>query len=84
MRIDREYRVWKIRRRHWEGLAARCDLDPDPVIERVGQLAAAVPAAIERAAADVRSEGVHHGIVERLEHEVREHSQRCLEVLGLA
>jgi serine/threonine-protein kinase HipA len=26
MRIDREYRLWKIRRRHWEGLAARCDL----------------------------------------------------------
>lgn len=84
MRIDRESRVWKIRRRHWEGLAVRCDLDPDPVIERVGQLAAAVPAAIGRAAAAVRSEGVHHGIIERLEHEVREHSQRCLEVLGLA
>jgi hypothetical protein len=29
MWIDREYRVWKIRRRHWEGLAVRCDLDPD-------------------------------------------------------
>jgi serine/threonine-protein kinase HipA len=84
MRIDREYRVWKIRRRHWEGLAARCDLDPDPVVERVGQLAAAVPDAIERAAADVRSEGVHHGIIERLEHEIGEHSQRCLEVLGMA
>jgi serine/threonine-protein kinase HipA len=84
MRIDREYRVWKIRRRHWEGLAARCDLDSDPVIERVEQLAAAVPAALERAAADVRSEGVHHGIIERLEHEVREHSQRCLELLSTA
>lgn len=83
MRIDREYRVWKIRRRHWEGLAARCDLDPDPVIERVGQLVAAVPAAIERAAAEVRSDGAHHGIIERLEVEVREHSQRCLEVLSL-
>ncbi len=82
MRIDREYRVWKIRRRHWEGLAARCDLDPDPVIERVGQLVAAVPAAIERAAAEVRSEGVHHDIIERLEFEVREHSQRCLEALS--
>jgi serine/threonine-protein kinase HipA len=83
MRIDREYRVWKMRRRHWEGLAVRCDLDPDPVVERVGQLAAAVPAAIERAEEDVRSEGAHHDIIERLERKVREHSQRCLEVLGL-
>lgn len=84
MRIGREYRVWKIRRRHWEALAARCDLDPGPVIERVGQLVAAVPAALERAAAAVRAEGVQHGIIERLEVEVREHSQRCQEVLGMA
>jgi serine/threonine-protein kinase HipA len=84
MRIGREYRVWKIRRRHWEGLAARCDLDADPVIERVGQLVAAVPAALERAAAEVRSEGAHHGIIEGLEVEVRERSQRCLDVLDLA
>jgi len=84
MRIDREYRVWKIRRRHWEGLAARCDLDPDPVIERVGQLVAGVPAALERAAAEVRSEGVRHDIIERLEVDVRAHSERCLEFLDLA
>lgn len=29
MRIDREYHVWKIRRRHWEGLAMRSELDPE-------------------------------------------------------
>lgn len=84
MRIDREYHLWKIRRRHWEGLAARCDLDAAPVIQRVCQLVSAVPAAVDRAAAGVRSEGVRHGMVERLEHEIREHSQRCLEVLGQA
>jgi serine/threonine-protein kinase HipA len=82
MRIDREYRLWKIRRRHWEGLAARCDLDPAPVVERVGQLVADVPGALERAAGQVRSEGVEHQIIERLEADVREHSERCLEVLG--
>jgi serine/threonine-protein kinase HipA len=83
MGIDREYRLWKIRRRHWEGLAARCDLDPGPVVERVGQLVGAVPAAIERAAGGLRSEGLHHEIIERLEVDVREHSERCLEVLDL-
>lgn len=82
MRIDREYGVSKIRKRHWEGLAARCDLDPDPVIERVGQLVSAVPAALERASAEVRAEGARHGVIERLENEVREHSQRCLEALS--
>ncbi len=84
MRIDREYRLWKIRRKHWEGLAARCDLDPAPVVQRVGQLAAAVPAAVASAAEDVRSNGVRHEIVERLELQIREHSKRCLEALDLS
>jgi serine/threonine-protein kinase HipA len=83
MKIDREYRLWKIRRRHWEGLGARCDLDPGPVVERVAQLVAAVPSALERAAADVRSEGVQHEIIDRLEEDVVEHCKRCLEVLSL-
>lgn len=83
MRIGREYHVWKIRRRHWEDLAARCDLDPAPVVERVAQLVADVPAAAERAAASVRSEGVIHDIVERLEVEISGQSRRCLEALEL-
>jgi serine/threonine-protein kinase HipA len=83
MRVGREYRIWKIRRGHWEELAARCDLDPGPVIERVGQLVAAVPDAMERAAAAVRSEGVTHDVVERLEEAAATQSRRCLGVLGL-
>jgi len=83
MRIDREYRVRKIRRRHWEGLAARCDLDSDPVVERVSQLVAAVPAAVERAAAEVRAEGATHDIIERLEAEMGMQSRGCLGVLDL-
>ena len=83
MRIGREYHIWKIRRRHWEELATRCDLDPDPVIERIGQLVADVPAATERAAAEVRSEGVIHDIVERLEGEIAAQSRRCLQMLEL-
>lgn len=81
MKIDREYRLWKIRRRHWEGLAARCDLDPEPVIERVGQLLAAVPEAVDRAIVELRAEGTEDAIVDRVAAEVREHSERCLEVL---
>jgi serine/threonine-protein kinase HipA len=81
MRVDREYALWKIRRRHWEGLAARCDLDPEPVIERVAEVVAAVPDAVERAAAAVRKEGLLHDIVERVETGVRDHGARCLERL---
>jgi len=84
MRIDREYHLWKIRRRHWEGLAVRSGLDPEPVVERVAQLVAETPAAVERAAAGMRDEGVHHAFVERIEAEVRQHSAHCLEVLAVA
>jgi len=82
MRIDREYLIERVRRRHWEGLAVRSDLDPKPLIERVAQLVASVPAAVERAGAGVRDEGVHHEILEHVEVEVREHSGRCLDMLA--
>ncbi len=78
MSIDRGYHLWKISRRHWEGLAVRCDLDPEPVIERVTEVVAAVPGAVERAAAAVREEGIDHAIVDRLEAEIRGHSEHCL------
>lgn len=81
MRVDREYALWKIRRRHWAGLAARCDLDPEPVVERVAEVVAAVPDAIQRAASAVREEGLRHEVIERVETEVRAHSARCLEAL---
>jgi serine/threonine-protein kinase HipA len=81
MRIDREYHLWKIRRRHWEGLAVRCDLDPEPLLERIIELAASVPSAVERAAAAVREEGIDHEIVTRMETEICNHSETCLKAL---
>jgi serine/threonine-protein kinase HipA len=84
MRIDREYHLWKIRRRHWEGLAARCRLDPEPLTRRIVELVSAVPGAIERAAAAVREEGIDHELIDRLETAVRDHSARCLGVLESA
>jgi hypothetical protein len=81
MRIDREYHIWKIRRRHWEGLAVRCELDPGPLLDRVIELVASIPAATQRAAATLRDEGLTHPIVGRAEAEIGEHAERCLRVL---
>ncbi len=82
MRIGREYHLWKIRRRHWEDLAARADLDPGPLVERVADLVAAVPTAIGKAADRIRDEGVTHEIIEGLERRVREHAERILDRLA--
>jgi serine/threonine-protein kinase HipA len=82
MRMDREYQVWKIRARHWEGLAERCDLDPGPLVERIAELVEAIPDATRATATGVREEGLNHDIVDRLEEAIVSHSQRCLEFLG--
>lgn len=82
MRIDREYHVWKIRRRHWEGLAIRCDLDPEPVVDRVAEVVAAIPEATERTASELRDRGIGHDILDRLETAVVDHAEQCSRVLS--
>lgn len=81
MRVDGEYAVGRIERRDWEGMARRCGLDAEPVVERVSQVADETPAAIERAAAAVKEEGLDHPIIDRMVAEVRSHSRRCLHAL---
>lgn len=81
MRVDREYHVWKIERRHWEGLAERCRLDPGPFIDRVAEVLAAVPTAASEAAEEVRAHGVDDAFLDRLEGAIISHAQRCLNKL---
>jgi len=78
MRVDSEYLVWKVRGRHWEGLAGRCDLDPEPLVERVADVVGAVPAAAEATASYVRDEGIDDPIVDRLEEAMVAHAAECL------
>ncbi|WP_405282404.1 type II toxin-antitoxin system HipA family toxin [Gaopeijia maritima] len=81
MRVDREYHLWKIERRHWEGLAARCDLDPEPVVERVGQLLAAIPEAVDRVMEELVGEGAAGVALDGIASEIRAHGERCLRML---
>lgn len=83
MRIDREYHLWKIRRRHWEGLAVRCDLDPEPVLDRVAEVVAAIPEATGRTARELRDKAIGHDIVDRLETTVSDHANACLRILSV-
>jgi len=81
MRVHREYALSKIRRRHWEGLAAQCRLDPEPVVERMREVVAATPEALERAVGSVREEGVQHEVVGRMATMIRGNAERCLRML---
>lgn len=82
MRIDREYHAWKIERRHWEGLAERCDLDAPAVVQRVAEVLEAVPAAAGHTAEEVRTSGVSDQILDRLEEAIGEHVKKCLTALS--
>jgi serine/threonine-protein kinase HipA len=82
MRVDREYLVWKIRKRHWEGLALGCGLDPRPVVERADELLAAIPDAARTTAAKLKGEGLPSESVDLIEQTIAEHSQERLVVLG--
>lgn len=70
MRVDREYLAWKIRPRHWEGLVARCRLDPGGLLTRVQEVVSAVPEAARRTAERLRAEGLREGAVTELEERV--------------
>ncbi len=82
MRVGREYAVRKIEARHWRDLAAQAELDPGPVLERVAAVVSDVPAAVARAAARVRGEGLDLPIVAVLEERITRHAGECLRRLG--
>jgi serine/threonine-protein kinase HipA len=81
MRIGGEYRLWNIGRRDWERLAQAVGLEPEPLVRRVGEVAAAVPdlLATERRAAE--AEGLAHPILARLTDTVAENAKRALSQL---
>lgn len=51
MKIGGEYKVKKIRRKHWERLAVDLNLNPEELIDRCEEMATAAPDAFQEAAA---------------------------------
>lgn len=78
MRVGREYRVWKVGRRHWEEMAARAGLDPAPVAERVAAVLAEVPDAVRRAAGRVRADGLDDPVMAAMEAAITQNAAACL------
>jgi serine/threonine-protein kinase HipA len=81
MRIDREYHLWKVRKRHWVGLAEKCVLDAEPVVQRTRELIAMVPGAVATTATKLRNEGLGCRVVDLLESDITSHSMDLLKLL---
>jgi serine/threonine-protein kinase HipA len=82
MRIGREYSLWKIERRHWVRLADEVGIDSGAVLERVRSVVEAIPERLAEVCAAVRSAGIEHHVVTRLESETHKRAAECLKALN--
>lgn len=80
LRVGGEYRIMKIRRRHWERLVAEMELGTDAV-DRVRDVVREVPGRMKEVCAAARGEGIDHPVVEALEDAVRRNASTCLAAL---
>jgi serine/threonine-protein kinase HipA len=78
MRIGGEYRLWSIERRHWERLAQAVGLDPEPLMQRINDVASAVPDLLVDVCREARSEGLDDPILDRLTDAVAENALRTI------
>lgn len=84
MRVGGEYRLWYIGRRQWERLADAVGLDREPLTQRVGEIAAAVPDLLADTCAAARAEGLDHPILDRLVDTVSKQAGHALALLRKA
>ena len=66
MRIGGEYSLWRIGRKHWERFAAAAALDPGSLVERVREVADAVPDLLADVCAQAVEDGLAHPVLIRL------------------
>jgi serine/threonine-protein kinase HipA len=76
MRVGGEYRLWHIHRHHWERLAETAGLEPGPLVQRIQEVAAAVPDLLATACREAREGGLDHPVLARLTDAVAEHAAR--------
>lgn len=81
MKIGGEYRLWRIGRRQWERLADATGLEPEPLVARVGEVAASVPDLLAAECREAVAEGLGHPLLARLTDLVAEHAKRAIAAL---
>jgi serine/threonine-protein kinase HipA len=82
MGIGGEYRIWRIGRKHWERFAVAAGLDPEFLVERVREVARAVPDLLADVCADARGEGLAHPVLDRLADAVAKQSAHAASALS--
>jgi serine/threonine-protein kinase HipA len=78
MRVGGEYGLWKIGRQHWERFAEAAGLEPEPLIQRVAEVAAAVPDLLATVCSEATVEGLTHPVLARMADTVAAHAAHAL------
>lgn len=82
MGIHGERAVARVAGSHWRALARAVGLAPDAMIDRVRQMAARMPAAIDRVLAQPGGDREVRAIMERLLTPVAQHARACMKRMG--
>ena len=82
MKIGSRYRLKEIVRRHWESCARELKLPAVELLDRMVDLAKALPDASGAARACLDAEGIHHPTVAVMEEALRVRAMDCLGILG--
>lgn len=78
MKIGGEYGLWSIGRKHWERLADAVGLEPEPLVTRVGEVAAAVPDLLATQCRHAEAEGLTHPLLARLQDTVAKQADHAI------
>jgi serine/threonine-protein kinase HipA len=82
MKIGGEYRLQDIGVQQWRKLAKEAKTEPAILIDRIQELCEMITEHAPRVAAELRREGLRHGILERLVNGLRERAAHCQRVLN--
>lgn len=81
MKIGGDYRLRDIGLRQWQKLSADLKTDSEPFVQRISEMAAALPDALPTIRQAAEADGLDHPLIERLSTMLTERAQRCVQML---
>jgi hypothetical protein len=82
MKIGSEYGLWRIGKKEWESCARELRIPAKELLDRIAQMAASLPEAVERAAHRLANDGINHPVIPNLVECLLAHSMKCVETIS--
>lgn len=82
MSIGGEYRLQRIGPQHWRRLAADARLDQQAMVQRILEMAMALPELLSDEVRRARALGLHHAVLDAMLDVLSRHAQSCARLVG--